>query len=134
MNDTIDCRVTGKVTLDNQDIYDPNLDVVLLRAQGYGIPKTKPIPKSIFDNVAYGPKLHGLARDKYDLEEIVENSLRKAGLWDEVKDRLNQPGTGLSGGQQQRLCIARTIAVSPEVILMDEPCSAIQLQQQKLKN
>lgn len=127
MNDTIDsCRVTGKVMLDNQDIYDPNLDVVLLRAQvGMVFQKPNPFPKSIFDNVAYGPKLHGLARDKYDMEEIVENSLRKAGLWDEVKDRLNQPGTGLSGGQQQRLCIARTIAVSPEVILMDEPCSAL---------
>lgn len=127
MNDTIDsCRVTGKVMLDNQDIYDPNLDVVLLRAQvGMVFQKPNPFPKSIFDNVAYAPKLHGLARDKYDLEEIVENSLRKAGLWDEVKDRLNQPGTGLSGGQQQRLCIARTIAVSPEVILMDEPCSAL---------
>ena len=127
MNDTIDsCRVTGKVMLDNQDIYDPNLDVVLLRAQvGMVFQKPNPFPKSIFDNVAYGPKLHGLARDKYDMEEIVENSLRKAGLWDEVKDRLSQPGTGLSGGQQQRLCIARTIAVSPEVILMDEPCSAL---------
>ena len=127
MNDTIDsCRVTGKVLLDNQDIYDPNLDVVLLRAQvGMVFQKPNPFPKSIFDNVAYGPKLHGLAKDKYDLEEIVENSLRKAGLWDEVKDRLSQPGTGLSGGQQQRLCIARTIAVSPEVILMDEPCSAL---------
>nr|WP_122898397.1 phosphate ABC transporter ATP-binding protein PstB [Acinetobacter sp. B51(2017)] len=127
MNDTIDsCRVTGKVMLDNQDIYDPNLDVVLLRAQvGMVFQKPNPFPKSIFDNVAYGPKLHGLARDKYDLEEIVESSLRKAGLWDEVKDRLNQAGTGLSGGQQQRLCIARTIAVSPEVILMDEPCSAL---------
>src|SRR5690554_2614024 len=127
MNDTIDhCRVTGKVLLDHQDIYDPNLDVVLLRAQvGMVFQKPNPFPKSIFDNVAYGPKLHGLAWDKYDLEEIVENSLRKAGLWDEVKDRLNQPGTGLSGGQQQRLCIARTIAVQPEVILMDEPCSAL---------
>ncbi|MBF7686950.1 phosphate ABC transporter ATP-binding protein PstB [Acinetobacter rathckeae] len=127
MNDTIDtCRVTGKVLLDQQDIYDPNLDVVLLRAQvGMVFQKPNPFPKSIFDNVAYGPKLHGLACNKYDLEEIVENSLRKAGLWEEVKERLNQPGTGLSGGQQQRLCIARTIAVSPEVILMDEPCSAL---------
>ncbi|MGE8623464.1 phosphate ABC transporter ATP-binding protein PstB [Acinetobacter schindleri] len=127
MNDTIDgCRMTGKVLLDHQDIYDPNLDVVLLRAQvGMVFQKPNPFPKSIFDNVAYGPKLHGLARDRYDLEEIVENSLRKAGLWNEVKDRLNQPGTTLSGGQQQRLCIARTIAVSPDVILMDEPCSAL---------
>ncbi|MEB3766197.1 phosphate ABC transporter ATP-binding protein PstB [Acinetobacter sp. MD2] len=127
MNDTIEgCRVQGKVLLDDQDIYDRSLDVVLLRAQvGMVFQKPNPFPKSIFDNVAYGPKLHGLARDKYDLEEIVENSLRKAGLWDEVKDRLSQSGTGLSGGQQQRLCIARTIAVSPEVILMDEPCSAL---------
>ncbi|ESK40438.1 phosphate import ATP-binding protein PstB [Acinetobacter nectaris CIP 110549] len=127
MNDTIEsCRVTGKVMLDQQDIYDPNLDVVLLRAQvGMVFQKPNPFPKSIFDNVAYGPKLHGLARNKYDLEEIVENSLRKAGLWEEVKERLNQPGTSLSGGQQQRLCIARTIAVSPDVILMDEPCSAL---------
>lgn len=127
MNDTIEsCKVTGKVMLDQQDIYDPNLDVVLLRAQvGMVFQKPNPFPKSIFDNVAYGPKLHGLARNKYDLEEIVENSLRKAGLWEEVKERLNQPGTSLSGGQQQRLCIARTIAVSPDVILMDEPCSAL---------
>lgn len=127
MNDTISsCRVTGKVTLDGCDIYDPSLDVVLLRARvGIVFQKPNPFPKSIFENVAYGPKLHGLAKNKYDLEEIVEDSLRKAGLWQEVKDRLNQPGTGLSGGQQQRLCIARTIAVSPEVILMDEPCSAL---------
>ena len=127
MNDTIDsCRVTGKVTLDGNDIYDPSLDVVLLRAQvGMVFQKPNPFPKSIYDNIAYGPKLHGLAKDRHDLDEIVENSLRRAGLWEEVKDRLNQPGTGLSGGQQQRLCIARTIAVSPEVILMDEPCSAL---------
>lgn len=127
MNDTIDsCRVTGKVTMDGRDIYDPSLDVVLLRAQvGMVFQKPNPFPKSIYDNIAYGPKLHGLAKDRHDLDEIVENSLRRAGLWEEVKDRLNQPGTGLSGGQQQRLCIARTIAVSPEVILMDEPCSAL---------
>ncbi|WP_404798972.1 phosphate ABC transporter ATP-binding protein PstB [Acinetobacter thermotolerans] len=127
MNDSIEgCRMTGKVLLDNQNIYDPTLDVVMLRAQvGMVFQKPNPFPKSIFENVAYGPKLHGLALDRYDLEEIVENSLRKAGLWAEVKDRLNQPGTSLSGGQQQRLCIARTIAVSPEVILMDEPCSAL---------
>lgn len=127
MNDTIDsCRVTGKVMMDGHDIYDPSLDVVMLRAQvGMVFQKPNPFPKSIFDNVAYGPKLHGLAKDRYDLDEIVENSLRRAGLWEEVKDRLTQPGTGLSGGQQQRLCIARTIAVSPEVILMDEPCSAL---------
>ena len=127
MNDTIDsCKVTGKVVLDGRDIYAPDLDVVLLRAQvGMVFQKPNPFPKSIYDNVAYGPKLHGLAKSKYDLEEIVESSLRKAGLWEEVKDRLNQPGTSLSGGQQQRLCIARTIAVSPEVILMDEPCSAL---------
>jgi phosphate transport system ATP-binding protein len=127
MNDTIDgCRVTGKVMMDGQDIYAPSLDVVLLRARvGIVFQKPNPFPKSIFDNVAYGPKLHGLAKNKYDLEEVVESSLRKAGLWEEVKDRLHQPGTSLSGGQQQRLCIARTIAVSPEVILMDEPCSAL---------
>ena len=127
MNDTIEgCRVTGQVLLDQHDIYAADLDVVLLRAQvGMVFQKPNPFPKSIFDNVAYGPKLHGLARDKYELEEIVETSLRRAGLWDEVKERLNQPGTGLSGGQQQRLCIARTIAVSPDVILMDEPCSAL---------
>lgn len=127
MNDTIDsCRVTGTVKMDNQDIYDPSLDVVLLRAQvGMVFQKPNPFPKSIFENVAYGPRLHGLAKDRYELDEIVENSLRRAGLWDEVKDRLSQPGTSLSGGQQQRLCIARTIAVSPEVILMDEPCSAL---------
>lgn len=127
MNDTIDnCRVTGRVLMDEHNIYDPSLDVVMLRAQvGMVFQKPNPFPKSIFDNVAYGPKLHGLAKDRYDLDEIVENSLRRAGLWEEVKDRLNQPGTGLSGGQQQRLCIARTIAVSPEVILMDEPCSSL---------
>ncbi len=127
MNDTIDgCRVTGQVKMDGQDIYDPSLDVVLLRAQvGIVFQKPNPFPKSIFDNVAYGPKLHGLAKDRYELDEVVETSLRRAGLWDEVKDRLKESGTSLSGGQQQRLCIARTIAVSPDVILMDEPCSAL---------
>jgi phosphate transport system ATP-binding protein len=127
MNDTIDgCRVTGEIKLDNQDIYDPKLDVVPLRAQvGMVFQKPNPFPKSIYDNIAYGPRIHGLAASRAELDEVVESSLTKAGLWDEVKDRLDQPGTGLSGGQQQRLCIARTIAVEPEVILMDEPCSAL---------
>lgn len=127
MNDTIDiCRVKGKITLDNNDIYAPDRDVVLLRAQvGIVFQKPNPFPKSIYENIAYGPRLHGLAKRKAELDDIVESSLRRAGLWDEVKDRLDQPGTGLSGGQQQRLCIARTVAVSPDVILMDEPCSAL---------
>lgn len=121
MNDTIDsARVEGSVTLDGQDIYHPSLDVVQLRAQvGIVFQKPNPFPKSIYENIAYGPRLHGLVDNKADLEEIVENSLRRAGLWNEVKDRLSAPGTGLSGGQQQRLCIARAIAVNPEVILMD---------------
>jgi phosphate transport system ATP-binding protein len=127
MNDTIDgCRVTGGITLDDMDIYGDRVDVVPLRAQvGMVFQKPNPFPKSIYDNIAYGPKIHGLVHTKNDLDEVVETSLRRAGLWEEVKDRLDQPGTGLSGGQQQRLCIARTIAVSPEVILMDEPCSAL---------
>ena len=127
MNDTIDtCRVTGQITLDGIDVYGKDIDVVPLRAQvGMVFQKPNPFPKSIYDNVAYGPRIHGLAQNKTALDEIVETSLRKAGLWEEVKDRMAQPGTGLSGGQQQRLCIARTIAVSPEVILMDEPCSAL---------
>jgi phosphate transport system ATP-binding protein len=127
MNDTIDiCRVTGEIQLDGQDIYDRSVDVVPLRARvGMVFQKPNPFPKSIYQNVAYGPKIHGLAANKSELDDIVETSLRKAGLWEEVKDRLDQPGTGLSGGQQQRLCIARTIAVSPEIILMDEPCSAL---------
>lgn len=127
MNDTIEgCRVEGAISLDGKDIYDKNVDVVPLRAQvGMVFQKPNPFPKSIYDNVAYGPKIHGLVRNTTETDELVETSLRRAGLWDEVKDRLDQPGTGLSGGQQQRLCIARTIAVSPEVILMDEPCSAL---------
>ena len=127
MNDTIDgCRMTGSIKLDGSDIYDKALDPVLLRAEvGMVFQKPNPFPKSIFENVAYGPRLHGLARNRAELNDIVEQSLRRAGLWDEVKDRLDKPGTGLSGGQQQRLCIARAIAVSPEVILMDEPCSAL---------
>lgn len=127
MNDTIDgCRITGQISLDGMDIYGDKVDVVPLRAQvGMVFQKPNPFPKSIFDNVAYGPRIHGLARNKAELQELVETSLKKAGLWEEVKDQLDHPGTGLSGGQQQRLCIARTIAVSPEVILMDEPCSAL---------
>ena len=127
MNDTISsCRVDGKILLDNEDIYDPKLDVVPLRARvGMVFQKPNPFPKSIYDNIAYGPRIHGLATSKTEMDEIVETSLERAGLWKEVKDRLDQPGTGLSGGQQQRLCIARAIAVSPEVILMDEPCSAL---------
>jgi phosphate transport system ATP-binding protein len=127
MNDVVDiCRVTGKITLDGDDIYDKSVDVVPLRARvGMVFQKPNPFPKSIYENVGYGPKIHGLTRSKADLDEIVEKSLQRAGLWEEVKDRLEQPGTSLSGGQQQRLCIARAIAVQPEVILMDEPCSAL---------
>jgi phosphate transport system ATP-binding protein len=127
MNDTIDiARVGGKLTLDDEDIYDPKIDVVELRARvGMVFQKPNPFPKSIYENVAYGPRIHGLTRNKSELDGIVEESLKKAALWNEVKDRLQESGTGLSGGQQQRLCIARTIAVSPEVILMDEPCSAL---------
>ncbi len=127
MNDTIEiCNVSGSLTLDGEDIYDRSQDVVLLRARvGIVFQKPNPFPKTIYDNVAYGPRIHGLASSKSTLDDIVEQSLRRASLWEEVKDRLDKPGTGLSGGQQQRLCIARTIAVSPEVILMDEPCSAL---------
>ncbi|MDR5652762.1 phosphate ABC transporter ATP-binding protein PstB [Ruixingdingia sedimenti] len=127
MNDTIDsCRVEGRITLDDEDIYDPKVDPVQLRARvGMVFQKPNPFPKSIYDNVAYGPRIHGLTRSRAELDEIVEKSLRRAALWNEVKDRLAAPGTGLSGGQQQRLCIARAVATNPEVLLMDEPCSAL---------
>ena len=127
MNDTIDgCRVSGSITLHGNDIHAREMDVVYLRARvGMVFQTPNPFPKSVYENVAYGPKLHGIHRNRAELDEIVASSLRRAGLWNEVKDRLNQPGTGLSGGQQQRLCIARAIAIQPEVILMDEPCSAL---------
>ncbi len=127
MNDTIDiCRIEGKIEIDDRDIYDRSIDVVQLRAKvGMVFQKPNPFPKSIYDNIAYGPRIHGMVAGKTDTDEMVEASLKRAGLWAEVKDRLAQPGTSLSGGQQQRLCIARAIAVSPQVILMDEPCSAL---------
>ena len=127
MNDTIDgCRTTGNITFDNRNVLASNEDVVRLRQKvGIVFQKPNPFPKSIYENIAYGPRIHGLAENKVELDEIVEASLKRAGLWQEVKDRLDRPGTGLSGGQQQRLCIARAIAVSPELILMDEPCSAL---------
>ena len=127
MNDVIDgCRVEGKIELDGEDIHDKGLDVVQLRARvGMVFQKPNPFPKSLYDNIAYGPRIHGIGDHRDELDEIVQTSLERAGLWAEVKDRLDKPGTGLSGGQQQRLCIARAIAVNPEVILMDEPCSAL---------
>ncbi|OUS36032.1 phosphate ABC transporter ATP-binding protein [Rhodobacterales bacterium 56_14_T64] len=127
MNDTIQtCRFTGKILLDGEDIYDKRVDPVQLRAKvGMVFQKPNPFPKSIYDNVAYGPKIHGMFNTKSELDEIVETALRRAAIWEEVKDRLQAPGTGLSGGQQQRLCIARAVATKPEVLLMDEPCSAL---------
>ena len=127
MNDTIDnCRVSGTLQIEGKNVYASNVDPVVLRSRvGMVFQKPNPFPKSIYDNVAYGPRIHGMAKSKKDLDEVVEKSLRRAGLWEEVKDRLGQPGVGLSGGQQQRLVIARTVAVNPDVILMDEPCSAL---------
>ena len=127
MNDTIDsCRIEGSVIVDGKDIYDPSIDVVPLRAKvGMVFQKPNPFPKSIYENVAYGPRIHGLASNKSELDDIVEKALKGAGLWNEARDRLDESGTSLSGGQQQRLCIARTIAVEPQIILMDEPCSAL---------
>jgi phosphate transport system ATP-binding protein len=127
MNDTIDsCRVTGELLIDGRNAYEKSVDPVVLRASvGMVFQKPNPFPKTIYENVAYGPRIHGLTKSKSEMDELVERSLRRAGLWDEVKDRLHQPGTGLSGGQQQRLVIARAISVNPEVILMDEPCSAL---------
>ena len=127
MNDTIDsCGIEGTVIVDGKDIYDPSIDVVPLRAKvGMVFQKPNPFPKSIYENVAYGPRIHGLASNKSELDDIVEKALKGAGLWNEARDRLDESGTSLSGGQQQRLCIARTIAVEPQIILMDEPCSAL---------
>ncbi|MSP10591.1 MAG: phosphate ABC transporter ATP-binding protein [Pelagibacteraceae bacterium] len=127
MNDVIDiCKVEGSIKIDGDEINKKDLDVNLIREKvGMVFQKPNPFPKSIYDNIAYGPRIHGLAENREDLDNIVEHSLKKAALWDEVKDRLTQPGTGLSGGQQQRLCIARTISINPDVILMDEPCSAL---------
>ena len=127
MNDTIDsCRIEGSVIVDGKDIYGPSIDVVPLRAKvGMVFQKPNPFPKSIYENVAYGPRIHGLASNKSELDDIVEKALKGAGLWNEARDRLDESGTSLSGGQQQRLCIARTIAVEPQIILMDEPCSAL---------
>ncbi len=127
MNDLIDiCRISGSIKLDDLNIYGKGLDIVRLRTRvGMVFQKPNPFPKSIYDNVAYGPKIHGMCKDVSELDAIVEKSLKSAGLWDEIKDRLNEPGTSISGGQQQRLCIARAIATNPEIILMDEPCSSL---------